>query len=93
MKVVTWIVTFCPSFRLVPFALAVKSSGIQNLPSPFTWKNGTTCEKLLNDVGFAAEETKTPPSSSMSSVRGKERETKLTGPLWMLGVEGEEPPA
>lgn len=54
--------------RLVVFVLAWKSRGMQNTPSPFTWKNGTACEKLLNDVGFVAEETRTPAETQMSVV-------------------------
>lgn len=60
LRRITCIVTFWPSFKLVPLALAEKSKGKQKPPSPCFWKNGFTCEKLLKDVAFIAEETKTP---------------------------------
>jgi len=44
-----WMVTLEPSLT---FEDDPRLNGKQNSPSPCIWKNGTTCEKLLNEVGF-----------------------------------------
>jgi hypothetical protein len=55
----TWIVTFWLVLSDVTLDL-LKSRGIQNRPSPLTWKYLLTCEKLLKDFGSGRVEISTP---------------------------------